>query len=135
MSGIKALTSLWALPDRTGERVQITLRLDFNEYARLHALKEVYPNRSVNDFLNDIIRAGLDEVVSELRSYTVTEDDVRYGHFDPDQIGDTVGTRVKFDWAYRKILEEKSPDEVSEDSKAGKASALKVVSTEGEQAA
>ena len=107
---IKDLTSRWALPDRSGERVQITLRLDFNEYARLHALKEVYPNRSVNDFLNDLISAGLDEVVSALPVYTVTKDDPGWSG-DPDELGANFGPAVIFSHAYRRILEEKSTDE------------------------
>jgi len=117
---IKDLTSRWALPDRSGERVQITLRLDFNEYARLHALKEVYPNRSVNDFLNDIIRAGLDEVVSSLSYHVYTEEDFdndrRMGvPCDPSEIGRAFGSRLKFDASYEKILEEKAPDETNKE--------------------
>jgi hypothetical protein len=134
---IKDLLTMWALPDRSEERVQITLRLDFDQYARLHALKEIYPNRSVNDFLNDLIRAGLDDVVQALPAYTVTEDDVYRRMADPDEIGATTGPRINFEVAYRKILEQKSPDEFVEDAKADakeKRSALKVLS-EGGQAA
>jgi len=133
---MRDLTNRWSLPDRSGERVQVTLRLDFNEYARLHALKEMYPNRSVNDFLNDIIRAGLDEIVDSMPSYVCSADDAielagcpGYPD-DPNHIVGTLGgLRVRFDRIYGRILGEKVPEDSLEDSKSAKASVLKVVGT------
>lgn len=119
---IKDLMNRWALPDRSGERIQITLRLDFNEYARLHALKEVYPNRSVNDFLNDIIRSGLDEIVAALPSKVYTQEDYEHDFamsvpdVFPTDIGMTFGLGVRFNEAYRRILEEKAPEETSKEA-------------------
>ncbi len=117
---VKKLISEWALPDRTMDRAQITLRIPYPDYARLHALKEVFPGRSVNEMICDILKAGLDEVVESLNSFTYTKED--YDHdlamgnpdADPLDIGHTFGQRVKFDMAYKKILEEKPDQETKE---------------------
>jgi len=62
----KELLSQWALPDRTEDRAQVTLRLDFDTYAKLHALKNVFPHRSVNEFINNLLEDGVNEIVSAL---------------------------------------------------------------------
>ena len=36
---MQKLVKNWDLPDRTTERTQLILRLDFDSYAKLHALK------------------------------------------------------------------------------------------------
>lgn len=113
---MKKLLTNWSLPDRTEERAQITLRLDFDSYARLHALKEVYPKRSVNDMINDILKNGLDEIIEALpvRKMTLEEaEEAAYHTNDPieDFIGSPTGPRITFDWAYKRILESKSEDE------------------------
>ena len=122
MSNLKTLMSNWALPDRTQERVQITLRLNYNDYARLHALKQVYPNRAVNDFLNDIIHAGLDEVVDAFPpSWVMSDEEAAHEASCEEEYeylrGSLQGPRVTFDRAYRMLLESKSQDE-TKDSEA-----------------
>jgi len=62
----KDLLNSWALPDRTEDRTQVTLRLDFDTYAKLHALKNVYPHRSVNEFINDLLKDSVDDVIEAL---------------------------------------------------------------------
>ena len=62
----KELLNQWALPDRTEDRAQVTLRLDFDTYAKLHSLKNVYPHRSVNEFINDLLRDSVDDVIDAL---------------------------------------------------------------------
>lgn len=120
---MKNLIKIWNLPDRSSERAQITLRIPFTDYARLHALKDVYPTRSVNDILTDIIRMGLDEVVEALPSWSATEEDAAISrdevgpgfpsgaYVDP---GDPLGPAVDFERAYRRILREKSEDDSKE---------------------
>jgi hypothetical protein len=67
------------LPDRANDRSQITLRLPFNEYARLHALKETYNNnRSVNDLINLLLKNSLDELISQLPYGYTSEFDNNY---------------------------------------------------------
>lgn len=106
----------WALPDRTQERVQVTLRLNYNQYARLHALKEVFPNRAINDFLNDIIQAGLDEIVEALPSWVISDEDAHYMSSCEEEYeqmrGSKTGPRVTFDSAYQRILMTKSDDDI-----------------------
>jgi hypothetical protein len=111
---IEELLKTWVLPDRTADRAQITLRLSFNDYARLHALKEIYKNRSVNDMINDILKVGLDEIIEALPDYKErTPDDVchmlaaEHGGKPSDYEYSNVGPRIDFDNAYKKILETK----------------------------
>jgi hypothetical protein len=115
---MKKLVTNWALPDRTAERTQLTLRLDFDLYARLHALKEIYPKRSVNDMINDILKNGLDEIIEALPSYKYDLEDcleaASHTGGSPDDFTDNVkGPRPNFDYAYRRILETKAEDESS----------------------
>jgi hypothetical protein len=121
---IKNILSAWALPDRTADRAQLTLRLPFNEYARLHALKEVYKGRSVNDMIIDILKAGLDEVVDALPTYETPIDpeesaEMAYhmGGKASDYSHSISGPRPQFDSAYKRILEAK-PDEDSKEEAA-----------------
>lgn len=114
MSNIKDLTRLWALPDRSSDRAQITLRLPYSDYARLHALKEVYPGRPVNDMLNDLIRLGLDELVDSLPSWKMSPEEA-YGLCSPDDnpqdlVGSDTGPRITFEFAFRRLMREKQED-------------------------
>lgn len=107
---IKNLLESWNMPDRTAERTQITLRISVQDYARLHALKPVYPARSVNDFICDIVKTGLDEIVEALPSYTVSEEDIRIGEAVPEELGSLHGPRVIFNAKLRELLNEKSEE-------------------------
>lgn len=120
---MKNLIKVWRLPDRSNERTQITLRIPFSDYARLHALKEVYPRRSVNDILSDIIKFGLDEIVEALPSWPADEEDmIEYNNdVDPNaparfylSVGDLVGPAMDFERFYRRILESKSEEDAKE---------------------
>lgn len=118
---MKKLVANWALPDRTTELKQLTLRLDFDSYARLHALKEIYPKRSVNDMINDILKSGLDEIVEALPVYKVSLEDAQeiayheQGRVE-DYLGSNTGPRITFDCAYKRILETKSDFETKEEA-------------------
>lgn len=61
----KELVSVWAMSESSQERKQLTLRLDLDNYANLHALKELF-NKPVNEMINDLIKVGLEEVISNL---------------------------------------------------------------------
>lgn len=121
---VKNLVSVWALPDRTQERHQLTLRLNYDTYAKLHALKEVYKSRSVNDMINDLLNAGLNEVIESLPSYPIDSEDAYYlscehGGKPDDYSGCKTGPKVFFQNAYKRILEEKF-DEKSDEKSDGK---------------
>jgi len=113
---VKSLAQAWAFPDRSSDRAQITLRLSYNDYARLHALKEVFPGRSVNDMLNDLIRSALDELVDSLELNVQTHESYQMDLMDglPVDvilpIGGKYGKRFDFDCAYRRLLDEKLDD-------------------------
>jgi hypothetical protein len=103
---MKKLVKNWALPDRTEDRQQLTLRLKYDLYAKLHALKVAYPKRSVNDMINDILEAGLDEIIEALPVHIQPD-------FHPDT-GEVIefesGPRVDFEHAYQELLYEKSEE-------------------------
>lgn len=117
---VKKLVQTWALPDRSSERQQLTLRLNYDLYAKLHALKETYKSRSVNDMINDVLQAALDEIIDSLPSYPIDEDEahqlVHYQGGRPEDYLDVkTGPRIFFDIAYRKILEEKQEEKSQEE--------------------
>lgn len=118
---IKNLLDTWALPDRTADRQQLTLRLNYDLYAKLHALKEVYNQRPVNDMINDILKAGLDEIIEALPSYKIDPEEAidlahHCGGNPQDYVNELTGPRVKFNNAYRRILEQKSDDETGQEA-------------------
>lgn len=118
---MKKLVTNWSLPDRTTERTQLTLRLDFDLYARLHALKEIYPKRSVNDMINDVLKNGLEEIIEALPAYKVDFEQACYladqaGGKPQDYEDCLEGPRVNFDSAYRRILETKANEEAKEEA-------------------
>lgn len=107
---VKKLVKSWALPDRSEDRQQVTLRLKYDSYAKLHALKAAYPKRSVNDMINDILEAGLDEIIEALPSYTQPE------WVDGELVELEMGAKVNFDSAYRELLYVKPEDETKSEA-------------------
>lgn len=106
---MKKLVDSWTLPDRSAERVQITLRIPYTDYARLHALKAAYSDRSVNEILTDLIRVALDEAVDVLPSYRAGLEDVAQAHAYGDEnleVGDVIGgPAVKYRNAYYALIQ------------------------------
>ena len=118
---MKKLVTNWSLPDRTTERTQLTLRLDFDLYARLHALKDIYPKRSVNDMINDILKNGLEEIIEALPVYKTSRDEAEEiarssGQPIENLIDSHTGPRINFNYAYKRILETKANDEAKEEA-------------------
>ncbi len=115
---MKTLVKNWSLPDRTQERQQLTLRLNYDLYAKLHALKEIYPNRSVNDMINDVLTAGLDEIISALPSYKISYEEACeiaiYENGKPDDYQESLtGPAIRFESAYSRILSAKAENETT----------------------
>lgn len=123
---MKNLIENWALPNRNAEKIPVSLRLPFDVYAKLHALKEVYPSQTVTDIATDILRAGLDEVINALPDYepsTMQEcltdaidiHQQALGHVDVEQLAEDFfinqkpAPRKLFNSVYRRIFEEKAP--------------------------
>jgi hypothetical protein len=112
---LKKLVKAWNFPDRTQERQQFTLRLNYDIYAKLLALKEVYPTRSVNEIINDILSAGLDEIIEELPQYRIdVEEAIELAHYQggkPDDYANVMtGPKVKFEGSYMRILNERKEE-------------------------
>lgn len=113
---LKTLLDSWSLPDRTEERTQITLRISYDLYCRLHAFKSIYPQRSVNDIISDLLNTSTDELRELLPCSVYTEDDFRedleLGL--PSEacasVGMSYGPLVEYKHAYRRLLESKEKE-------------------------
>lgn len=114
---MKKLVDSWTLPDRSAERVQITLRIPYTDYARLHALKAAYSDRSVNEILTDLIRVALDEAVDVLPSYSAGPEDVAQARAYGDEnleVGDVFGgPAVKYRNAYYALIQSRKEPSAS----------------------
>lgn len=120
---IKSLIKTWALPDRSQDRQQLTLRLQYDLYAKLHALKEIYPNRPVNDMINDILRSGLEEIIEALPTYSIDEEEaLELAHHTGQKpeafFGTPTGPSVTFQHAYARILNAKADTETKSEEAA-----------------
>ena len=110
---LKNLANKWTLPDRTGERKACSLRINFDTYAKCLALKETFPNQSLNDILNDLIENGVDEVVAALPSYSYDLDDCleaahHMGGRPEDYEGEKKGPAMTYRMNYVRILNDKT---------------------------
>lgn len=110
---LKNLATKWTLPDRSQERKACSLRLNYDTYAKCLALKETFPNRSLNDILNDLIEGGLDEVISALPAYDYDFDDClddadHFGGKPDDYAKCKKGPAISFQVHYSRILNDKS---------------------------
>lgn len=116
MADMKKLVESWGLPDRSTERVQISLRIPYTDYARIHALKAAFPDRSVNTIFSDLIRVALDDAIDALPSYAADAEDVaRARAYDDDdrlEIGDIFrGPGVDYRRAYHNLISRKESEQ------------------------
>lgn len=88
MSEIESLLKAWSSPVRSPDRAQLTLRIPLYDHQRLLALREIYPNRSVNDMVVDILEAALNDIVSKLPSDFFTEKEIEKMLFDGTYAGE-----------------------------------------------
>lgn len=110
MSELEVLLKNWSFPARSPERAQLTLRIPLYDHQRLMALKAVYPNRSVNDMVVDILEAALNDIVSKLETKHITQKDIDGmspddRHYSGVEVGDLYGSRVSYDSALARIQE------------------------------
>lgn len=115
MSELEVLLKNWSFPARSPERAQLTLRIPLYDHQRLMALKAVYPNRSINDMVVDILEAALNDIVSKLPVSYYSKEDIANsdGMLDHDDLGQPWGLKVKF---------QRSLESIQESAKAGKVS-------------
>ncbi len=62
----KKLLKEFLLPNRPEDIKQITLRVEFDTYAKLHAMKSLFPHKSVNQIINSLLESGLSLLIDEL---------------------------------------------------------------------
>ena len=63
----KPLLEHWrkdAVPPRTAK--EYAVRLPMEDAARLHALSELFPGRTVEEIITDLLHAGLDEIAAAM---------------------------------------------------------------------
>jgi len=127
MNDIKNLVKTWSLPDRTKDRAQLTLRVNYDLYAKFQALKELYPGRSVNDLVVDVLTVGVEEVIQSLPIHTETMP-IDEAIYCSDQTGRPLsdfenskietGPGALFRAYYSRLLSEKSETETKTDEVA-----------------
>lgn len=67
MNRVKQLLNDWALESQTRPRVKnVAVKLTTHDYARIRALTEIYPDRSEDQILSELLSAILDEVEEAL---------------------------------------------------------------------
>lgn len=115
MSDLEGVLKNWSYPVPSPERAQLTLRLPLSDYHRLLALKEIYPNRSVNDMVVDIVGAALNEIISKLPTKIYSEEDIehmqRSGNYDGEEPWVDYGLSGQFQRVLKRIQREVSSKE------------------------
>jgi len=67
MNRVKQLLNEWALESQTRPRVKsVAVKLTIHDSARIRALAEIYPGRSEDQILSELLTAILDEVEEAL---------------------------------------------------------------------
>ena len=110
---MKNLIKNWTLPNRDSEKVPVSLRLPFDVYAKLQALKELYPSVTVTDIATDVLREGLDQVIKALPD----DDSMTLEAHNPSSQGieDKLNTKKisplkLFNLSYNRIVTEKTKE-------------------------
>lgn len=115
MSGLEVVLKNWSFPAPSPERAQLTLRIPLSDHQRLLALKEIYPNRSVNDMVVDILSAALNEIVSKLPSEIYSEEEIeqmeRTGNYHGEEPWKDYGLAGRFSRILERIQSEATSKE------------------------
>ena len=119
----ETLIENWSVPDRSAEKVAVQLRLPYDLYASLHALKEIYPKQSVNEIVRDLLTVSIAELVERLPVYKIGYDEAQYLSEQAcrpidDFIDADTGPKINFKQAYRRIMEERKQDESTTELRA-----------------
>ena len=104
MNRVKQLLNDWALESQTRPRVKsVSVKLTSQDYARIRALAEIYPDRSEDQILSELLSAILDEVEEALPyipGKTVVAED-EFG----DPVYEDLGLTRKFEQLIKKFSE------------------------------
>ena len=119
------LMKVWSLPKSTEQR-QFTIRVPSDIFYKLQALEEMFPDRSRNEMIGDLLATALDEFEESLPITWHESDEII--SYDPD------GEPIRVSWASgpRKKFQDHCE---SARLKAKKSGELKVVETAEEEAA
>jgi hypothetical protein len=119
MSDLELVLKNWSFPARSPERAQLTLRIPLYDHQRLLALKELYPNQSINDMVVDILEAALNDIVLKMPISYYTEDDLkaiqRSDSYCGEEVGEAYGQRVWFNQILKSI-QDKHQESLKESS-------------------
>jgi hypothetical protein len=115
MSDLEVVLKNWSFPAPSPERAQLTLRIPLSDHQRLLALKEIYPNRSVNDMVVDILGAALNEIVSKLPSRIYSEEEIeqmeRIGTYQGEEPWTDYGLAGRFQHILKRIQNDSNSKE------------------------
>jgi hypothetical protein len=119
------LVKFWSLPKTTDTR-QLTLRVPSEVFYKLQAFEELFPNRSRNEMISDLLSTALDAAGESLPSY---DGEVISILDNGEEIHEQVGPRLEFKRLCDSFRASSKPD----DDKSK--NALRVSDVEQDQAA
>jgi hypothetical protein len=117
----KPLLDHWrkdAVPARTAK--EYAVRLTTDDAARLHALAELFPDRSIEEIVTDLLHAGLDEIVAAMPYEPGPKVISRDDHGDP--VYEDIGLTPRFVALTRRFMKtlETQPARASQAEKRAK---------------
>ncbi|MBI1424917.1 MAG: type 1 pili tip component [Gammaproteobacteria bacterium] len=102
MNRVQHLLKAWAQELQTTPRVKnVTVKLSAQDYARIRALTEIYPDRSEEQILSELLSAMLDEV-EEALPYIPGKSVVAEDEFG-DPVYEDIGLSRKFEQLKQKF--------------------------------
>ena len=102
MNRVQHLLKEWAQALQTTPRVKnVTVKLSLQDYARIRALTEIYPDRSEEQILSELLSAMLDEV-EEALPYIPGKSVVAEDEFG-DPVYEDIGLSRKFEQLKQKF--------------------------------
>lgn len=72
------LLKIWSVPSSSGSAKQLTIRIPLSVFVKVKALEEMFPSRSRNELIADLLSTALVEFESSLPKEWVKEHDVEF---------------------------------------------------------
>jgi len=123
----KPLLDHWrkdAVPPRTAK--EYAIRLITDDAARLHALAELFPGRTIEEIITDLLHAGLDEIAAAMPYESGPKVISRDDHGDP--VYEDIGLTPRFvelTRRFKKTLETTDTRVAKDDRRTGSGPAAK----------